>query len=129
MREEDSERRDRYQKDTEELIQNLRSSPQYEEKIRMQIDQMFMHPLFDHYIAQVWHDLKDRLLLDATSGNSKIVMQLDQLIRSFSLALIADTISRKFELYVGKDLQYIRINGTIVGGLVGLALHFVSLML
>ena len=38
----------------------------------------------------------------------------------------AETVSRKFELYVGKDLQYIRINGTLVGGLVGLALHALS---
>jgi uncharacterized membrane-anchored protein YjiN (DUF445 family) len=41
----------------------------------------------------------------------------------------AETVSRKFELYVGKDLQYIRINGTIVGGLVGLLLHVFSLAL
>jgi uncharacterized membrane-anchored protein YjiN (DUF445 family) len=31
--------------------------------------------------------------------------------------------SRKIELHVGKDLQFIRINGTIVGGLVGLVIH------
>jgi uncharacterized membrane-anchored protein YjiN (DUF445 family) len=41
----------------------------------------------------------------------------------------AETVSKKFELYVGKDLQYIRINGTLVGGLVGLILHSVSLAL
>jgi uncharacterized membrane-anchored protein YjiN (DUF445 family) len=51
--------------------------------------------------------------------------------------LIAQTIerwdakatSRKIELYVGRDLQFIRINGTIVGGLVGLVIHMISLML
>jgi uncharacterized membrane-anchored protein YjiN (DUF445 family) len=31
--------------------------------------------------------------------------------------------SRKIELHVGKDLQFIRINGTIVGGLVGVLIH------
>jgi uncharacterized membrane-anchored protein YjiN (DUF445 family) len=31
--------------------------------------------------------------------------------------------SRKIELQVGKDLQFIRINGTIVGGLVGVLIH------
>lgn len=31
--------------------------------------------------------------------------------------------SRKIELQVGRDLQFIRINGTLVGGLVGLILH------
>jgi uncharacterized membrane-anchored protein YjiN (DUF445 family) len=34
--------------------------------------------------------------------------------------------SRRIELFVGKDLQYIRINGTLVGGLVGLVIHAVS---
>lgn len=41
----------------------------------------------------------------------------------------AETVSRKLELHVGKDLQYIRINGTLVGGLVGLLLHLISLAL
>lgn len=41
----------------------------------------------------------------------------------------AETMSRKLELHVGKDLQYIRINGTLVGGLVGLLLHAISLLL
>jgi len=34
--------------------------------------------------------------------------------------------SRTIELYVGKDLQWIRINGTVVGGLVGLLIYAVS---
>lgn len=34
-----------------------------------------------------------------------------------------DEMSQKLELEVGKDLQYIRINGTLVGGLVGLLIY------
>lgn len=49
-------------------------------------------------------------------------------------ALITDTVrawdpaetSRKIELHVGRDLQFIRINGTVVGALVGLAIHTVA---
>ncbi len=49
-------------------------------------------------------------------------------------ALISNTVgnwqgaelSRKLELEVGKDLQFIRINGTIVGGLVGLIIYAVT---
>lgn len=48
-------------------------------------------------------------------------------------SLITETISkwdteattRKIELHTGKDLQFIRINGTLVGGLVGLVIHTV----
>lgn len=46
-------------------------------------------------------------------------------------ALIANTVSswdpgetsRRLELVVGRDLQFVRINGTLVGGLVGLVLY------
>jgi uncharacterized membrane-anchored protein YjiN (DUF445 family) len=34
--------------------------------------------------------------------------------------------SRRFELAVGRDLQFVRINGTLVGGLVGLGIYAVS---
>ncbi|MGQ0715855.1 MAG: DUF445 domain-containing protein [Pseudonocardiales bacterium] len=51
--------------------------------------------------------------------------------------LISDTVqrwdaeetSRKVELQVGRDLQFIRINGTVVGALAGLAIHTVSQLL
>jgi uncharacterized membrane-anchored protein YjiN (DUF445 family) len=36
--------------------------------------------------------------------------------------------ARKIELHVGKDLQFIRINGTIVGGLVGVLIHAVTVV-
>jgi uncharacterized membrane-anchored protein YjiN (DUF445 family) len=36
--------------------------------------------------------------------------------------------ARKIELHVGRDLQFIRINGTIVGGLVGVLIHAISLL-
>ena len=38
----------------------------------------------------------------------------------------ARTATDKLELEVGRDLQFIRINGTLVGGLIGLGLHLVS---
>lgn len=52
-------------------------------------------------------------------------------------ALISNTVgnwqgrelSRKLELEVGKDLQYIRINGTLVGGLVGLLIYTLTELL
>jgi len=50
-------------------------------------------------------------------------------------SLISDTVqswdgtdtSRRIELAIGRDLQFIRINGTLVGGLVGLIIHAVKI--
>lgn len=36
--------------------------------------------------------------------------------------------SRRIELHVGRDLQFIRINGTVVGALAGLAIHTVAVL-
>jgi uncharacterized membrane-anchored protein YjiN (DUF445 family) len=52
-------------------------------------------------------------------------------------SLITDTVdrwdaqdaSRRIELHVGRDLQYIRINGTVVGGLAGLAIYAITQLL
>ena len=41
----------------------------------------------------------------------------------------ANTITGRLENAVGRDLQYIRINGTLVGGLVGLCIHAVDVLL
>ena len=38
----------------------------------------------------------------------------------------AEETSKKIELQIGKDLQFVRINGTLVGGLVGLLLYTIS---
>jgi uncharacterized membrane-anchored protein YjiN (DUF445 family) len=36
--------------------------------------------------------------------------------------------ARRIELHVGRDLQFIRINGTIVGGLVGVLIHTLTVL-
>ena len=43
-------------------------------------------------------------------------------VRSWDVATVTD----RLESAVGRDLQYIRINGTLVGGLVGVAIHAVE---
>jgi uncharacterized membrane-anchored protein YjiN (DUF445 family) len=41
----------------------------------------------------------------------------------------AQTVTLRIEGAVGRDLQFIRLNGTLVGGLVGVALHVIDLLL
>jgi uncharacterized membrane-anchored protein YjiN (DUF445 family) len=52
-----------------------------------------------------------------------IVTLVSETIRGWD----ARTVTGRLENAVGRDLQYIRINGTLVGGLVGLAIHAVEL--
>jgi uncharacterized membrane-anchored protein YjiN (DUF445 family) len=55
--------------------------------------------------------------------------EMEQLIAQTIKKWDAEETSRKMELHVGKDLHFIRINGTLVGGLVGFIIHAVSLFL
>ena len=55
----------------------------------------------------------------AASYGSSIVKLVSETVRGWD----ARTITDRLESAVGRDLHYIRINGTLVGGLVGLALH------
>ena len=55
----------------------------------------------------------------AASYGSSIVKLVSDTIRGWD----AQTITDRLESAVGRDLQYIRINGTLVGGMVGVLLH------
>ena len=59
--------------------------------------------------------------LSASYGSSMVKL-VSETIRGWD----ARTVTARLEAAVGRDLQYIRINGTIVGGLVGLVLHAVD---
>ena len=61
----------------------------------------------------------------ATRHSDKIGELVANTVREWSPAQMVETIERE----VGKDLQYIRINGTLVGGLVGLLLHALALLI
>jgi uncharacterized membrane-anchored protein YjiN (DUF445 family) len=68
----------------------------------------------------------DEVVTDLTVS---VVDQYRQEIGDFIAQTVAgwdpDATSRRFELAVGRDLQFVRINGTLVGGLVGLAIYTV----
>ncbi|WP_408021987.1 DUF445 domain-containing protein [Sphingomonas cremea] len=55
----------------------------------------------------------------AASYGGSIVKLVSETVRRWD----AQTITNRLEAAVGRDLQYIRINGTLVGGMVGLILH------
>jgi uncharacterized membrane-anchored protein YjiN (DUF445 family) len=55
--------------------------------------------------------------------------EVGQLIAHTVSAWDPDETSQRIELQVGRDLQFIRINGTLVGGMVGLILYTVTHLL
>jgi len=58
----------------------------------------------------------------AASYGDQIVKLVSETVRGWD----AQTITDRVENAVGRDLQYIRINGTVVGGLVGVGLHILD---
>ncbi|OXG00859.1 uncharacterized membrane-anchored protein YjiN (DUF445 family) [Flavobacterium araucananum] len=62
-------------------------------------------------------------LLSILLNNKKVI---GDLISSTVKSWDGKEVSEKLELEIGKDLQYIRINGTLVGGLIGILIYCVE---
>ncbi|GAA3141756.1 uncharacterized membrane-anchored protein YjiN (DUF445 family) [Kribbella aluminosa] len=89
---------------------------------------------------KVLHDLGHRLQHDETlraQVDTRAAEAVGYVVRTYGteiVSVISDTIERwdgreaaaRIELHVGRDLQFIRINGTVVGALVGLVIYTVS---
>lgn len=81
-----------------------------------------------------WIDIDEHLRVTINTWMRELVSITVTPNRDEIGAFVADVVARwdtetfveKLELQVGKDLQYIRINGTLVGGLVGLIIFILS---
>ncbi|MDF0528308.1 DUF445 family protein [Tsukamurella sp. 8F] len=73
--------------------------------------------------ADFWVDRSVRHLVENYSG------QIISIITETVARWDADEASKKIELQVGRDLQFIRINGTVVGSIAGLAIYTVTQVL
>ena len=89
-------------KNLTELSQNL----QTDEKLQYKIDHWVRVTAYK-YILKNTHQAAN--LISSTVGNWQ-----------------GKELSEKLELEVGKDLQFIRVNGTLVGGLVGLIIYTIT---
>lgn len=76
--------------------------------------------LHDATVRNVLNERLRLMMVDAARNHGKDVSRLvSETIRAWD----AQTIIVKLETSVGRDLQYIRLNGTLIGGVVGLILH------
>lgn len=99
---EDSAVKNYIRKNLNELSYNL----QNDEKLQYKIDHWIRVTAYK-YILKNTHQVSG--LISSTVGNWE-----------------GKELSEKLELEVGKDLQFIRINGTLVGGLVGLVIYSIA---
>ena len=102
LEEEQSALKNYLKKNLSELSQNL----QTDEKFQNKIDHWIRVTAYK-YILKNTHQFGD--LISSTVGNWQ-----------------GKELSEKLELEVGKDLQFIRVNGTLVGGLVGLIIYTIA---
>jgi uncharacterized membrane-anchored protein YjiN (DUF445 family) len=79
----------------------------------------------DPQLAKAVNTLARRAIVGTVRehGNS-IVTLVSDTVKGWD----AETITGKLETAVGRDLQYIRLNGTLIGGCLGLLLHAVLVM-
>lgn len=102
LEEEQSALKKYLRKNLVELSQNLKT----DEKFQNKIDHWVRVTAYK-YILKNTHQFGE--LISGTVGNWE-----------------GKELSEKLELEVGKDLQFIRVNGTIVGGLVGLIIYTIT---
>jgi len=79
--------------------------------------------------------LEDEAVADALNRWLRdVLFELVERRRTSVGALIAETVAKwdageltgRIELAIGRDLQYIRVNGTLIGGLIGVLIHVLS---
>lgn len=102
LQENESSLKNYISKNLNEFSQNLKT----DEKLQNKIDHWIRVTAYK-YILKNTHQFGN--LISATVGNWQ-----------------GKELSEKMELEVGKDLQFIRVNGTLVGGLVGLIIYTLS---
>ncbi|WP_353654118.1 DUF445 domain-containing protein [Arthrobacter sp. NEB 688] len=91
--------------------------------------------LLEHLGARLEHDPEWKAVADARLGEavsfvvSTYGQELAEVISVTVERWDAREASERIELHVGRDLQFIRINGTVVGALAGLVIHAVAQLL
>ncbi|MGN6278881.1 MAG: DUF445 domain-containing protein [Sphingomonas sp.] len=95
---------------------------QFGEAIRQLGETLQNEPRLRHTINRFVRRAAVGLAADYGDG---IVRLVSETVRSWDTS----TVTRRLENAVGRDLQYIRVNGTLVGGLVGLVIHTIDVLM
>jgi uncharacterized membrane-anchored protein YjiN (DUF445 family) len=94
---------------TADIVRNLGLRLQRDDELRQKLDG--------------WAEAAARYVVENYRG------EIGGLITTTVARWNGEETSDKLELLLGRDLQFIRINGTVVGALAGLAIHFATELL
>ncbi len=107
------------------LIQEL-SDP--ESNVRSTIHSAVLalaHSMREDELIRAWFDtLIEHVVTQLFQWRGEIGLLIAEVVRNWDV----QTVSDRLELVLGSDLQYIRINGTIVGALVGCVIYLLSMV-
>jgi uncharacterized membrane-anchored protein YjiN (DUF445 family) len=113
-----------------DLVSGLESDPKNQDsQIRSQLSSL-LGGLADEMVSdqemQAWVNawLVESSVALVDENRQAIASLISDTVRSWDAAETSDRI----EQAIGRDLQFIRINGTLVGGLVGLVIHAIKIL-
>lgn len=73
-------------------------------------------------LAQIDNAIQDIVCRILESHGAAVNTLIEQTVGEWD----PDATARRIEMHIGRDLQYIRINGTVIGGLIGLVLFLLT---
>ncbi|WP_312419964.1 DUF445 domain-containing protein [Epilithonimonas sp.] len=123
---------DKIKQYSSDIWQSLKSSLIKELSEEVSTLKSYVKKNIDEFVANLQNDeqFQDRIdgwvRLTAYKYILKNTQNFGELISTTVGNWEGKELSRKLELEVGKDLQFIRINGTIVGGIVGLLIYTIA---
>jgi len=134
-RDQDHELRKRFDAFVSEFISKLKTDEALREKVHRLRDDALDSPALGRYLGGLWTELREWLAAE----HDRRPASLDEQILKAAPALVEEHRAKigrfiedqirgwqeeklvvELERHIGPDLQYIRINGTLVGGLAGL---------
>jgi uncharacterized membrane-anchored protein YjiN (DUF445 family) len=111
--------------DVKQMIREdaAREDSRIQQNIHRAIYSLFNNLLHDQAVRDKLNSYINEGATNILARNrNMIATMIENTIRSWDKETMVD----KLEMQVGKDLQFIRINGTLVGGTVGLLLHVIA---
>ena len=105
------------------IILSIENDKGFNTLLKRSFSDMLEEMIKDDRRVAAFDEWLKKFVINLLSNKSELISSyIEKTINSWD----SKTISRKIELEIGKDLQYIRLNGMVVGALIGLIIYFIT---